>query len=52
MEIGSNLDCGYNESKWTHFVPVPSLTIGEAEVLKKQMQQMAVEGINNKETQL
>ena len=25
MEIGSNLDVDFDESQWTHFVPVPAL---------------------------
>lgn len=37
LEIGSNLDLDFDESEWTHFVPVPPLSIEEARQLKLAM---------------
>ena len=37
VAIGSNLDLDWDESKWTHFAPVPHLTTEQAESLKAAM---------------
>lgn len=33
LEIGSNLNTDWDESRWTHFAEVPKLTIAEAKEL-------------------
>ena len=38
MEIGSNLDTGFDELQWTHFTPVPALSHEEAKQLRIEME--------------
>ena len=37
LALGSNLDVGFDEKKWTHFSPITPLSQEEAERLRKQM---------------
>lgn len=34
MDLGSNLNADFDDTEWTHFVPIPSLTHEEAERLR------------------
>jgi len=37
LEIGSSIDVGFDESRWTHFVPVPTLLTVDAERLIEEI---------------